>query len=260
MNLTSMFHKFYILTSLILGLIFLLLWETVTHSLSISALVLPSPSAIFFTLIKGLSNGFFWPHVLQTLSEVFFGLVFGSILGLGGGVFLGEMNILRKLLMPYVVMTQIIPKLALAPLFIVWFGFGSWPCIVMTTLICFFPMLETTMTAIDNVDTQKMKLFQVLGAGRMQILFNLKVASGLPFIFAGFRVSVVLSLVGAVVSEFIGASKGLGALIIVGQGSMDTPMIFASIALITVMGLAIYTLVNVMESYFLRNYPLKLRQ
>ena len=105
-----------------------------------------------------------------------------------------------------------------------------------------------------------MKLFQVLGAGRMQILFNLKVASGLPFIFAGFRVSVVLSLVGAVVSEFIGASKGLGALIIVGQGSMDTPMIFASIALITVMGLAIYTLVNVMESYFLRNYPLKLRQ
>jgi len=254
-----MFHKFHILPSLILGLIFLFLWEILTHSFLISSLVLPSPSVIFFALMKGLLNGFFWPHVLQTLSEVFFGLVLGSMLGLGGGVFLGEMNVVRKLLMPYVVMTQIIPKLALAPLFIVWFGFGSWPCIVMTTLICFFPMLETTLTAIDNVDAQKMKLFQVMGAGRMQILFHLKVASGLPYIFAGFRVSVVLSLVGAVVSEFIGASKGLGALIIVGQGSMDTPMIFSSIALITIMGLVIYSSVSVMESYFLRNYPMKLR-
>jgi NitT/TauT family transport system permease protein len=255
-----MSHKFDYFISLLLGILFLFLWEFLTHFMQISALVLPSPSSIFLTLTKGLSSGYFLPHLLQTLGEVLGGLLLGSIFGMGGGIFLGEVISFRKLVMPYVVMTQIIPKLALAPLFIVWFGFGSLPCVVMTALICFFPMLETTMTAIDNVDVQKIKLFKILGASRFQTLIKLKVACSLPYIFSGFRVSVVLSLVGAVVSEFIGASRGLGTLIIVGQGSMDTPMIFASMTLITAMGLCIYTLTTLLESYFLKNYALNRRR
>lgn len=252
-------YKFQTVVSFLLGICFIVIWETLTHFSHISSLVLPSPSSIVSTLLKGLVNGFYLPHILQTFSEVFWGLVLGIILGFGGGLILGELTGIRKVFLPFVLLSQIVPKLALAPLFIVWFGFGSLPCIVMTSLICFFPMLETTITAIDNVDAQQVRLFKVLGANRFQILLHLKVTSGMPYIFSGLRVSVVLALVGAVVSEFIGASKGLGALIIVGQSSMDTPMIFASIGLITALGLCLYFLVSLLESYSLKNHPHRLR-
>jgi NitT/TauT family transport system permease protein len=134
----------------------------------------------------------------------------------------------------------VVPKLALAPLFIVWFGFGTLPIVVMTALICFFPLLENTATSLQSVDPQRLELFRMLRASRWQTLWRLKVRTGLPSIMAGARVAVVLAWVGAVVAEFIGASKGLGALIIAAQGSMDTPLMFAVLVLITVLGLVFY--------------------
>ena len=226
--------------SWLLGVVFLLAWEGWVVVNQTSPLVLPAPSVVVVSLLQGLSSGYLWPHILSTLSAVMMGFLLGSAMGFLGGLLLGELTGLRGVVMPFVVASQVIPKLALAPLFIVWFGFGSLPIIVMTALICFFPLLENTAAAIRQTDSKQLELFRMLRASRWQTLWHLKVPAGRVTIYAGLRVAVVLAWVGAVVAEFIVAGKGLGALIIAAQGSMDTPLMFAVLTLITVLGLCFY--------------------
>jgi NitT/TauT family transport system permease protein len=178
----------------------------------------------------------------------------GSALGFCAGVVLGESAVLRRVLMPYVVASQVVPKLALAPLFILWFGFGITSIVVITALICFFPLMENTLTALQQVAPERLELFRMLGATRAQTLWRLKLPSGLPAILAGLRVAVVLALVGAVVGEFIGASQGLGALVIATQGTMDTARMFAVLVLIALLGLAAYQLTLWLERWLLQPF------
>lgn len=222
-------------------------WELFSRQSKLSALVLPAPSVVLQALWHGLQTGYFWPHLAQTGTELLLGLTIGCVVGFLCGIVMGESEFLRRLLYPYVVTSQVVPKLALAPLFIVWFGFGMQSTVVITALICFFPLMENTLTSLQQVDPQKRELFRMLGATRLQTLLRLKIPSGLPGIMAGFRVAVVLALVGAVVGEFIGGSKGLGALIIASQGMMDTPLMFAVLLIITVLGLLIYQLAIAVE-------------
>ena len=147
--------------TLLLGLMALAIWEFSVVWLGTSALVLPAPTRITKVLWSILENGYLWPHLGQTLVEVFCGIFLGGILGCVGGILLGESKELRDLLMPYIVLSQVVPKLALAPLFIVWFGFGLLPTVVMTALICFFPLLENTTTSMQYVDAQKLELFKM---------------------------------------------------------------------------------------------------
>ncbi len=167
---------------------------------------------------------------------------------------MAESTRLRGLLMPYVVVSQVIPKLALMPLFIVWFGFGMTSTVVITALICFFPLMENTLTGLQQVEPQRLELFRMLGATRAQTLLRLKLPAGLPGILAGLRVAVVLALVGAVVGEFIGASRGLGALVIASQGMMDTPLMFAVLVLIAVLGMLVYQATVSLEKWLLLPY------
>ena len=167
---------------------------------------------------------------------------------------MAESTPLARLLKPYLIVSQVIPKLALMPLFIVWFGFGMTSTVVITALICFFPLMETTVTGLQQIDPQRLELFRMLGATRGQTLLRLKLPSGLPGILAGLRVAVVLALVGAVVGEFIGASKGLGALIIASQGMMDTPLMFAVLVIIAVLGMLLYQITVAIEKRLLLPY------
>lgn len=229
----------------------LVVWEVLARQLKLSALVLPPPSLVFDALYKGLLSGYLWPHIVQTVLELVLGLAAGCVLGLVGGVALGESSSLRRLLMPYVITSQVVPKLALAPLFIVWFGFGMTSTVVITALVCFFPLMENTLTGLAQVDRSRLELFRMLGATRWQTLLRLKLPSALPGMLGGFRVAVVLALVGAVVGEFIGGSSGLGALIIASQGMMDTPLMFAVLVLITLLGLLLYQLSILLEKRLL---------
>ncbi|NQW80753.1 MAG: ABC transporter permease [Polaromonas sp.] len=238
--------------SVVMGVVFILLWEAWVRLAQTSALVLPAPSIVWQSLWQGLTSGYLWPHIVSTTRAVVLGLLLGGTVGFVGGMVLGESARLRGILMPYVVISQVVPKLALAPLFIVWFGFGTLPIVVMTALICFFPLLENTATSIQQVDPQRLALFRMLRASRWQTLWRLKIRTGLPSIMAGVRVAVVLAWVGAVVAEFIGASKGLGALIIAAQGSMDTPLMFAVLVLITVLGLVFYKFAEWLERHLLK--------
>lgn len=232
----------------------LAIWELAARQFGLSALVLPAPSAVALSLWSGLASGYFWPHLWATLQALLLGLLIGSAVGLLAGMALAESELLERVLKPYVVVSQVVPKLALAPLFVLWFGFGMLPTVLITALICFFPLMENTLTGLRQVDGQRLQLFRMLGATRLQTLLRLKLPTGLPAILAGLRVAVVLALVGAVVAEFMGASQGLGAVVIAAQGMMDTTLMFAALVLIAVMGLLLYQACLVLERYLLRSH------
>ncbi|HZH62055.1 MAG TPA: ABC transporter permease [Metabacillus sp.] len=242
--------KHYRLYSFMLFLFLMIIWELVAGTMS--ELILPAPSVVMFVLWDGMVSGYLLPHLYRTALEVILGLFFGSLLGLIVGIIMGEIEFLRRILLPYVIASQAVPKLALAPLFILWFGFGMTSKVVITALICFFPLLENTITSIQQTDPNKKELFRVLNATRWQTLLHLKLPSGLPSILAGFRVAVVLAVVGAVVGEFIGGSEGLGAMIIASQGMMDTPLMFAVLVLLTLLGMVLYEAARLLERWLLK--------
>lgn len=247
----SLFHAR--LLAAALALVLLGLWELLVRQWGLSALVLPAPSAIAASLWTGLATGYFWPHIRATLQALLLGLAAGSAIGLLAGMALAESELLERVLKPYVVVSQVVPKLALAPLFVLWFGFGMLPTVLITALICFFPLMENTLTGLRQVDAQRLQLFRMLGATRLQTLLRLKLPTGLPAILAGLRVAVVLALVGAVVAEFMGASRGLGAVVIAAQGMMDTTLMFAALVLIAAMGLLLYQACLELERRLLRS-------
>ncbi|MBK3736260.1 ABC transporter permease subunit [Azospirillum brasilense] len=240
------------LASALLLVLLLAGWEAYCRMAGVSALVVPLPSAVLRTLWDGLAGGYLLPHLWVTTAEMAMGLAAGCTVGFLAGMLLAEVPVLRRLFYPYILASQVVPKLALGPLFIVWFGFGMTSTVVITALICFFPLLENTMTGLQQVDPNKRELFRMLRATRLQTLLRLKIPSGLPVILAGLRVAVVLALVGAVVGEFIGGRQGLGASIIAAQGMMDSTMMFALFIVITVLGMIVYQAAAGLERWLLR--------
>jgi NitT/TauT family transport system permease protein len=232
----------------------LIVWEFFCIYSGVSSLVIPAPTAVGTVLWEGLSQGYLWIHIWVTSFEMALGLLIGCSIGFLSGLVLGESKFLQNLLWPYILASQVIPKLALGPLFIVWFGFGMTSTVIITALICFFPLLENTLTGIQHVPTEKRELFRMLGATRLQTLTKLKIPHGLPTILAGVRVSVVLALVGAVVGEFLSGQTGLGATIIAAQGMMDSTLMFAVFIIITAIGLIFYQLTTVAERLLLRRH------
>jgi NitT/TauT family transport system permease protein len=237
--------------SVILLLVFIVGWEAAVRLTGISALVIPAPLAVLTVLWDGLITGFLWQHIWVTSTATVLGFLLGCTMGFVCGVVLAEIEPLRRLFWPYILAMQVVPKLALAPIFIIWFGFGMTPTVAITALICFFPLLENTMTGLKAATPEKQELFRMLGARRWQTLVQLKIPSGLPVIMAGVRVAIVLALVGAVVGEFIAGSEGLGASIIAAQGMMDSTLMFALLIVITTMGLLFYQLTLIFERWLL---------
>ena len=242
------------LPSLLLLVAFVAGWEAWCRLGSVSLLVMPPPSAVLATLGSEIATGRLWPHLAMTAAEMALGLGIGAAVGLGTGILLAEFPALSRLLRPYVLASQLVPKLALGPLFIIWFGFGMTPTVVITALICFFPLMENTLTGMGEVDASRRELFRMLGAGRLQTLLRLKLPAALPVIMAGLRVAVVLALVGAVVGEFIGGRTGLGASIIAAQSVMDSSLIFALFIVITALGMLLYEAVRLIESRVLHRF------
>jgi NitT/TauT family transport system permease protein len=229
-------------------------WEAWCRLGAVSPLVLPAPSHVLATLWSEIVTGRLWPHLAITATEMALGLGIGAAVGLSVGILLAEFPALSRLLRPYVLASQLVPKLALGPLFIIWFGFGMTPTVVITALICFFPLMENTLTGIGEVDASRRELFRMLGAGRVKTLLRLKLPSALPVIMAGLRVAVVLALVGAVVGEFIGGRIGLGASIIAAQSVMDSSLIFALFIVITALGMLLYEVVRLIERRVLHRF------
>ncbi len=225
----------------------LALWEGAVRGANISPLVLPGPLRVFRSLWSSLGNGFMLEHIRTTVVEILLGLGTGASFGIALAAVLFQFPGVERVVRPYIVASQALPKLALAPIFVLWFGFGLMPKVLITALIVFFPLFENTLAGLASPPWEERELFRVLRANRWQTFWRLRLPAALPFIFAGLRVAAILSVVGATVSEYVGANRGLGALIIAAQGALDTPQMFAVFVLLTALGLILYGAVIVIE-------------
>ena len=222
---------------LVTPFLFLLVWHLIAAGTT--PLILPNPYDVFMRLVSYFINGRIWPHLFMTTQEILAGFVLGSVLGIGFGTLVSESDIARKVIMPYIIVTQALPKFALAPMLVIWFGFGMAPKVIIAALIAFFPLVENTYMGLTTTPQPQLELFRALRASRITTLLKLRIPHAVPAIFSGFRVALMLSLVGAVVAEYVGANQGLGALIIVSQGTLDTELMFVAFVILTVLGLCL---------------------
>jgi len=222
---------------LVTPFLFLLIWHIIAAGTT--PLILPNPYDVFMRLVSYFINGRVWPHLFMTTQEILAGFVLGSVLGIGFGTLVSESDIARKVIMPYIIVTQALPKFALAPMLVIWFGFGMAPKVIIAALIAFFPLVENTYMGLTTTPQPQLELFRALRASRITTLLKLRIPHAVPAIFSGFRVALMLSLVGAVVAEYVGANQGLGALIIVSQGTLDTELMFVAFVILTVLGLCL---------------------
>ncbi len=219
------------------AVILILIWHV--WASNNSPLISPTPGAVLDRLIEYVGDGRANQHIRITLQEIALGFLLGAIIGIGFGTLAAEFNIARMVIMPYVIITQALPKFALAPILVIWFGFGQEPKVIIAALIAFFPLLENTYLGLTSTPAEMVELFRALRASRWTTLMKGRVPHAIPTIFSGLRVALMLALVGAVVAEYVGANKGLGALIIVAQGTLDTELMYVAFVLLTILGLCL---------------------
>jgi NitT/TauT family transport system permease protein len=222
---------------LVLVIAVLGIWQILVVVLRVSPLVMAKPSDIASALWTGFAEGLYWPHLATTLAEMIIGFLLGSTAGFAFGLAITEFGRFGRLLFPYLVAIQSVPKVATAPLIIMWLGFGLQSKIVLVTLITFFPVLINTISGLSVVDPMRTDLMAVLLANRWQTFLFVRLPSAASQIFAGLSVAVVLALTGSVVAEFVGAQRGLGVLLLQAQANLDTAAMFAILILLAAIGL-----------------------
>ena len=227
---------------------FILAWKAVVVVTGLPPFVLPAPETVGERFVGAWLDGTVWPHFATTMVEILLGFAVGAGLALVVGYGLARSVLFERLASPYLVAAQAIPILVLAPLFVVWFGSGLLSKVIVCALIVFFPVAIATMVGIRSVDPRLLELGRSLRATPRQILTTLEIPAALPNIFGGIRVGVTLAVVGAVVGEWAGASKGLAVLINLARGSLfDIPLMFATLLTIALVGIALYLVVVVVE-------------
>ena len=224
--------------------VFVLTWKAVVLIGDLPVFILPPPETVAAQFVEAWLDGTVWPHFQTTMVEIVIGFVVGSVLALLVGYGLARSDLFERLASPYLVAAQAIPILVLAPLLVLWFGPGLVSKVVICALIVFFPVAISTMVGIRSVDARLLELGRSLRATRRQILTTLEVPAALPNIFGGLRVGVTLAVVGAIVGEWAGASRGLAVLINLARGSLfDIPLMFAALLTIALVGVALYLVV-----------------
>lgn len=219
-------------------------WEFLTGPLGIDEYTLPRPSQIFQSLTTQLADGQFWGHLWVTLQESLLGYLIGVSAAMVLGTLISQARLVERTLMPYFVAFQTVPKVALAPLFVVWFGFGITSKIVMAAVISFFPMLVNVVAGLRSADADRIQMLTVFGAGRFQVFRMVRLPTALPFIFAGLDIGIVFSILGAVVGEFIGAKEGLGYLLLQSNYNFDIAGMFAVLVVLSVIGLIAHFIIR----------------
>jgi NitT/TauT family transport system permease protein len=206
--------------------------------------VMPRP----LDALRSLGNDYNWVHnTLITASEVFGGYLLAVVVGVGLAMLFSWFKVMEATLMPLVVSLNMIPKVALGPLFIVWFSYGLGPNIVIAFSICFLPILLTTVRGLQEVDPDLVDLVRTLRATRWQVFSKIQLPGALPYVFSGMKVAVVLAVAGAIVGEFIASEEGLGYLMLQVQVTLDTAAMFMAVVLITIVGVLLYALVLILE-------------
>ena len=234
-----------VLYPLITLVVVIILWSVCLELFEVPNYILPDPYSVFSTFIASYLQGHIWPHLFFTFKSTALGYFVGCGLGLTLGSLLAESRTFEKFLYIYVVILQSIPKVALAPLIIVWFGFGIESKIVMVALICFFPVFINTFVGIRQADPDLIDVLRVFSASRSLIFFHVKLPAASGSIFAGLQIAVVLGLIGAVVAEFIASQYGLGTVIQSAALELDTSLMLTGVFSLALMGVAGNLLVRI---------------
>ena len=217
-------------------LVFLGIWQAVTVAGIVPSYLIPRPMAVATSAWTVFTTGTIWPHLLATTFEMVLGFVLGSLVALVAACIVAESRAIDRCIYPFIVALQSMPKVALAPLLIVWFGFGLASKVVLVALICFFPVFVNALTGLRAARPELIDLYRAFSAPRWRIFLDVKLPSAAGTIFAGLQVGLVLALLGAVVGEFVAAQQGLGSLIQASSLSFDVPLMFVCILTLAAMG------------------------
>jgi NitT/TauT family transport system permease protein len=215
-------------------------WHAAIRIWEVQPLVFPAPLDVAASLWQGLVGGELWPHLGVTMYEILAGFFAGAAIGFVLGALIAQVAVLEAVLYPYVVAFQTLPKVALAPLCVVWFGFGVTSKVVITATVVFFPVLVNTIAGLRAASTDQVDLLVSCCATRWQIFRMAQFPQALPYIFAGLDIGIVLAVIGALVGEFVGAQAGLGYLILQRNSTLDTPGVFAILIVLSLIGVALH--------------------
>jgi NitT/TauT family transport system permease protein len=222
----------------------LAIWQASVSYLGISAILLPSPGKVLYALVTLFTSGQIVPHLLVTGTEIIGGFAIGGSIGLVLGCLLGRYALLEKALYPYIVAFQAVPKVALAPIVVIWFGFDMPSKLAMAAMIAFFPVIANTVVGLATLPAEHVEMMSSFTASRSQIFWHARLIHAAPYVFAGLDIAIVLSIIGAIVGEFVGSQAGLGFLILQRQYSMDVAGVFAILIVLSAIGMLLHGLMR----------------
>jgi len=234
-----------------------LIWELALRLGNVPAFLVPSPSAIWASIVANLQP--LLAHSWVTLLETLAGFGLSLAIGIPLAVLIVYSRVFERLLYPMLVASQAVPKVALAPILLVGLGYGIMPKIIVALLIAFFPVVVNTVTGLASVDRDMLKLMRSMGASPLDVFLKVRFPHAVPSMIAGFKVAIALAVVGAVVGEFVGSRSGLGYYMLLATGNFDTPLVFACVVMLTVMGIVLFYTVGLLEVLLARwNRPARI--
>lgn len=240
------------LPPILLILLLLAAWQCATWVWHIEAYLLPSPLRIASAGVE--ARHLLGEHIQQTLRETLLGFAAALFSGLLLAVAIDLSSFLRRALYPLLVVSQTVPIMAVAPLLVIWLGYSIWPKIIVVALVCFFPIVVTTADGLQSADPDLLSLLQVMGASRQQVFFKVRVPGALPAMFSGIKIAVTYSVIGAIIGEWVGASKGLGVFMLRASNSFRTDWVFAAIVISSLLSILLFAAVVVTERLLLPWY------
>ena len=245
--------------SLAFGVVFLLAWQFLPPALGVPSFIIPTVTDLAREFGRMVARENLLVHILSTATIATIGFVIGSLLGAAMGYLLGMSVFIEKVLSPYILGLQIAPKVAFAPLFIMWLGYNAWPKLLVTILVVFFPILVNVLQSMKTVDRDLINLARAYSMSRMQIFWKIEVPASMPALMAGLRIGATLAVIGVTVGELVGGNTGLGYLITFGEGQANTAMVFNAIVLLTLIGIVLYGAVAMLEARVLHYIPRAMR-
>jgi NitT/TauT family transport system permease protein len=228
----------------------ILVWEAIVRLFNVPVYILPRPSAIFHTAIA--QHQYLFKHAVSTSWAIILGFAWACIVGIPLATIMTFSESLRRVIHPLLIVAQVLPKVALAPLFIVWFGFGMVPKVVMTFLIALFPIVIDTLAGLSTVRPESLMLLRSMGASRSQSFWKVRLPTALPHIFSGLKIAMTFAVVGAIVAEFVASDSGLGYVLVDARANLDMVMVFAAIIWLIVLGFLFYYVVEFAERIFVK--------
>lgn len=222
----------------------LIVWESSVRLFDVPEIVLPGPLAIIAALIELMGRASFYVHVGVTLSEILAGFALGAVGGITIGISIGLSPLLYRLLFPYIVAFETMPKVAIAPIIVIWAGYGMASKVIITALIAFFPLLANTVMGIRSAPREQVEMLKACCATRWQVFHMVQLKHAFPSIFTGLDIAIVLSVIGAIVGEFVGARQGLGYLILQNNFNFNIAGTFAVLFVLSAIGIVLHWIVN----------------